>query len=45
MRGYMILKTDPAGAREYFRRVVELTPPSDENHQKAASRLRELSPP
>ncbi|MDP2269164.1 MAG: pilus assembly protein N-terminal domain-containing protein [Archangium sp.] len=42
LRGYQLRDRDPAEAITWFELVVLLTPPEDETHQKALSRLREL---
>ncbi|HEX8703408.1 MAG TPA: hypothetical protein VF815_31520 [Myxococcaceae bacterium] len=42
LRGYAFKDSDPSEAREYFQRVIALTPPDDEAHQKAQAWLRKL---
>jgi hypothetical protein len=39
MRGYSIKDTEPGEAIELFQKVVDMTPPDDLYHQKAARRL------
>lgn len=42
LRGYQIRETSPDEAIKLFKDVMNMTPPDDENHQKAKSRVAEL---
>lgn len=44
LRGYQLRTSDRQGAIDAFQRVVAMTPPADELHEKAKRRLDELSP-
>jgi tetratricopeptide (TPR) repeat protein len=43
MRGYSIKDSDPDEAAKIFKQVVDMTPPDDEYHAKAVSRLKKGS--
>ena len=40
MRAYSLKDTDPDEAARMFKQVLDMTPPDDEYHEKAKSRLR-----
>lgn len=42
MRGYQLREANPDEAARLFKQVMAMTPASDENHQKAKSRLTDL---
>ncbi|MFZ5445645.1 MAG: FHA domain-containing protein [Myxococcota bacterium] len=42
MRGYQLRESSPDEAIALFKEVMNMTPPDDENHQKAKSRINEL---
>lgn len=43
LRGYAVRDTDPETARALFLRVLELTAPGEELHEKAKRRLEQLN--
>ena len=42
LRGYQLKDQSPADALRLFKQVMAMTPPDDDNHQKAQSRANEL---
>jgi tetratricopeptide (TPR) repeat protein len=42
LRGYQLKESNPDEAIRLFKEVISMTPPDDENHQKAKSRVSEL---
>ena len=42
LRGYQLKESNPDEAIKLFKDVMNMTPPDDENHQKARSRVAEL---
>lgn len=42
LRGYQLRESAPDEAAKLFKQVMAMTPPEDENHQKAKSRLAEI---
>lgn len=42
LRGYQLKESSPLEAAKLFRQVMQMTPPDDETHQKAKSRIAEV---
>ena len=42
LRGYQLKESSPDEAIRLFKDVMNMTPPDDETHQKAKSRIAEL---
>lgn len=42
-QGYVLRESDPGGARQIFRAVLQVTQPGDEYHEKAKNRLSEAA--